>query len=115
MVKFCPSCNNIFSHKIDEDTGKLIYVCLTCGQEEMILDHCIIINELNTHVPDFPLNVNMIHDYSLPRTKKILCPNEKCPYKENHDDNPELIISQYNPTVYKTAYMCTVCTTYWKN
>jgi len=116
MVKFCPLCNNLFSHKVNEETGKLSYVCLSCGNTENVIDHCIVINELNTKIQDYPLNPNMVYDNTLPRTKKIPCPNPDCTYvKESETDNPEIIIFQYNPTMLKTGYMCTICTTYWKN
>ena len=116
MVKFCPKCNNLFSHEINEETSKLNYVCLTCGNTEEVVDHCIVINELNTKIQDYPLNPNMIYDSTLLRTKKIPCPNPDCTYaKKDKDDKPEIIIFQYNPTMLKTAYMCTICQTYWKN
>jgi DNA-directed RNA polymerase subunit M/transcription elongation factor TFIIS len=122
MVKFCPKCDNLFSHKIDETTSKLSYICSACGNTEDVVDHCIIINELNTKVQDYPLNVNMIHDITLPRTKHVPCPNPDCSFKKKEEDanagpaeNPEIIIFQYNPKMLKTGYMCTSCKTYWKN
>ena len=114
MVKFCPQCSNIFSHQIDEVNHKLMYICSSCGRKEDVIDHCIVINELNTKIQDYPLNPNMIHDKTLRRTQKIPCPNPECPTKEG-DISPEIIIFQHNPTMLKTAYMCTVCLTYWKN
>lgn len=115
MVKFCGCCNNIFSHKVNEETSKLIYVCLFCGNSENVVDHCIVINELNTKIQDYPLNHNMIYDYTLPRTKKIPCPNPNCGHNQEPKSQPEIIIFQYNPNMLKTAYMCTSCKTYWKN
>ena len=116
MVKFCPQCSNIFSHRINEDTSRLTYICLSCGRTEDVIDHCIVINELNTKIQDYPLNANMIYDQTLLRTQKIPCPNPECEHKvPNENGNPEIIIFQYNPTMLKTAYMCTVCQTYWKN
>ncbi len=116
MAKFCPSCNNLFSYKIDDETSKLSYVCFSCGKTENIIDHCIVINELNNKVQDYPLNANMIYDNTLPRTLNIPCPNPDCDYKKNEqNNNPEIIIFQHNPTMLKTAYMCTICNTYWKN
>lgn len=116
MVKFCPKCDNLFSHEINEETSQLNYVCLSCGHKENVVDRCIVINELNTKVQDYPLNLNMIYDNTLLRTKKIPCPNPDCTYvKSQPDDKPEIIIFQYNPTMLKTAYMCINCRTYWKN
>jgi DNA-directed RNA polymerase subunit M/transcription elongation factor TFIIS len=115
MVKFCSKCNNLYSHEIQE-TGKLGYVCYTCGNKEAVVDKCLIINELHTNVQDYPLNPNMVYDKTYPRTKKIPCPNPDCEYvKSDSDDNPEIIIFQYNPTTLKTGYMCTTCFTHWKN
>ena len=116
MVKFCPECNNLFGHKIDEKTNQLIYNCMVCGKTEEIVDKCITVNELDTQVKDYPLEPNMIHDKTYPRTQKIPCPNPQCPSKEHKDGkNPEIIIFQYNATMLKTAYMCVQCHTYWKN
>ena len=114
MVKFCPQCNNLFGHKINKETDKLSYVCMSCNNIESVVDHCIIINELNTTVQDYPLNINMIYDVTLPRTNKIPCPNPTCPCVAK-SEKPEIIIFQYNPNMLKTAYMCTQCKTYWKN
>lgn len=115
MVKFCPMCSNIFNHKVDNKTGKLSYACTTCGNTEEVIDRCIIINELNTKIQDYPPNQNMIYDSTFPRTKKIPCPNPDCSYKTESEGYPEIIMFQYNPTMLKTGYMCTICSTYWKN
>ena len=122
MVKFCPKCNNLFSHKINENTFKLNYICLTCGNVEDVIDHRIVINELNTKIQDYPLNPNMIYDKTLKRTKKIPCPNPDCDYDkkgatdaDKAKDFPEIIIFHYNPTMLKNGYMCVSCKTYWKN
>lgn len=113
MVKFCPQCNNIFSHQIDNQTYKLKYTCFTCGKTEDVVDHCITVNELDTKTQDYALNPNMIYDKTLLRTNKIPCPDPIC----NQDQNGtgEIIKFQYNPNTYKSAYMCTKCQIYWKN
>ncbi len=116
MVKFCPQCNNLFNHKIDEDTAKLSYICQTCNHTEQVIDHCIIINELHTNVQDYPVNVNMIYDMTLPRTRQVVCPNPDCSHKTTDPNtNPEIIMFQYNPKMLKTGYICVECKTYWKN
>jgi DNA-directed RNA polymerase subunit M/transcription elongation factor TFIIS len=114
MVKFCPQCNNLYGHAVDEQTLKLRYVCPSCGNTENVIDRCIVINELNTNTQDYQLNANMIYDLTYPRTKKIPCPNPDCPSVQLNE-NPEIIVFQYNPTMLKTGYMCTDCNTYWKN
>lgn len=127
-VKFCPLCCNIFGHKIDDETLKLIPVCLTCGFTETKVDHCLVVNELNNRVQDYPLSHNTPFDCTMPRTRKIPCPNPECPYNKkksksetkgestkNIFDNPEVVIFQYNPTMLKSGYMCIECKTYWKN
>lgn len=116
MVKFCDQCNNLFSHHINETTGKLNYVCLICGNSEDVVDQCIIINELNAKTQDYSITSNIINDHTQPRTKKIPCPNPDCSYvKKNADDNPEIIMFNYNPTMLKLGFLCTSCRTYWKN
>jgi DNA-directed RNA polymerase subunit M/transcription elongation factor TFIIS len=116
MVKFCDKCNNLYSHEIDQDTGKIRYVCAICGNKNDVIDTCIVINELHTNVQDYPVSRNMVYDKTYRRTNKIPCPNPDC-QKENSEnsENSEIIMFQYNPTSLKTGYMCTTCKTYWKN
>jgi DNA-directed RNA polymerase subunit M/transcription elongation factor TFIIS len=113
MVEFCPNCDNLFNHNLDED-GKLIYHCTLCGVKKNIIKHCIIINEMDTKVQDYPVSINMMYDNTIPRTLKIPCPNPDCGYK-GPSENPEIIVFQYNPTMLKSGYMCTHCKIWWKN
>lgn len=106
MAKFCEMCGNLFNHVIDEN-GVLSYRCHLCGNINHDVEKCIIINELNRNAHDYLLNKNMIHDNTLPRTKKIKCPT--CGV------NTEIIIFQYNPEMLNVGYMCTECQNYWKN
>lgn len=126
-VKFCPLCSNIFGYKVNKDTSKLMPVCSTCGHSETKIDNCLVINELTNRVQDYPLNHNTIFDTTLPRTRKIPCPNPSCPYIKKKSegkeqkaadasvDHPEVIMFHYNPNMLKLGYMCVECRTYWKN
>lgn len=119
MVKFCDKCSNMMGHQMIDDSDDLNYVCNVCGNVQPMTDTCMVINHNSAIVQDYPLNSNMIYDMSLPRTKQIICPNknasgdDKCTYVG--DDNPEIIIFQYNPNMMRTGYMCTSCHCYWKN
>ena len=107
MVKFCESCGNLFNHSIDEQ-GNFFYHCKLCGNVNTQIDEtCIVVNELNGTAHDYQLNKNMVFDKTLPRTKKMSCP--ECL------KNTEIIIFQYNPEMLNVGYMCSECRTYWKN
>ena len=108
MVKFCVNCGSVYNHIVGDD-GKFYYKCLICGTVDKVIDHCIVVNNLDKKATDYQLNKNMIYDHTLPRTRQIKCPT--CQTKEN----PELIIFQYNPEMLNVGYMCTSCLNYWKN
>lgn len=113
MVKFCDKCGSMYNHSMDEN-GQVMYRCLMCGNVDPNVEPCLVINELNHSVFDYPINPHMIHDCTLPRTRKIPCPN--CVKDTSKDElYPELIILQYNPSLLNVAYICTVCQHYWKN
>ena len=113
MVKFCTQCQNLYNHNIDT-SGRFIYQCKICGHQEPVKEQCIVINELNQTAHDYQLNPNMIYDTTLPRTRQCPCANPQCPSRESQQ-NPEIIIFQYNPEILTVGYMCTECQTYWKN
>lgn len=113
MVKFCEKCGNLYNHSIDE-SNQFIYKCITCGNIDNVIEHCIVVNELNQNAHDYPVNPNIIYDNTLPRTNKIICPNPDCP-SHSLKQNPEVVIYQYNPDMLNVGYMCTLCRNYWKN
>lgn len=118
MVKFCQQCGNLYNHVIGEDL-KLRYQCFLCGHSEDVTEHCIVVNEFDHNAHDYQLNQNMIYDYTLPRTRKIPCPNPHCKSQQTEAGQehiyPEIIIFQYNPEMLNVGYMCTICQNYWKN
>jgi DNA-directed RNA polymerase subunit M/transcription elongation factor TFIIS len=115
MANFCEACGNMYIYQIDKN-GVLSYFCRMCGNTQKIQSsgQCLVINELNGNAHDYPINLNMIYDNTLPRTKKIVCQNQQCPSK-NTDKNPEMVIFQYNPDMLNVGYLCTVCRNYFKN
>ena len=114
MVKFCPKCFSLYGHRINESTNNLQYVCGRCNFTEPVINTCIVANKLSTNIQDYPINENLIFDYTLPRTQQVKCKNVDCGSSEN-SKYPEIVIFQYNPTMLKTAYICTHCKNFWKN
>jgi len=106
MSEFCQFCSNLYNYKLTE-SGDLVYYCELCGNQDNQINHCITINEVNRNARDYLVNKNLVYDYTLPRTRKIICP--KC------HKNTEIIIFQYNPDMLNVGYMCTECRNYWKN
>jgi hypothetical protein len=114
MVKFCAKCHNLYRYEINQLDTTFSYKCPLCGHTEDISETCIIVNELDRKINDYPLNPNMIYDYTLPRTRQIKCPNNDCASHKG-EKNPEIIVFQYNPEMLNVGYMCSVCRNYWKN
>lgn len=112
MVKFCEICSNLYIHQLN-DKGQLMYVCHMCGHTESVTESCLMTNSINNKIADYHISINMIHDHTLLRTRKLVCPNPECPNQKT-SERPEIIIFQYNPTMLKHGYMCQVCHTYWK-
>lgn len=116
MVKFCDKCGNLLNHTI-KTSGEFAYYCRLCGHEDTVIEQCIEVNELNRSAYDYPLNPQMIHDVTLPRTRQVPCP--ECSTREGSKSGetefPEVIIYQYNPDMLNVGYMCTRCLTHWKN
>ena len=97
-MKFCSKCDMLFNLVIDTQNNKqqLKNVCKNCGNEELNDNICIakISNEDNVlSITDEKLLKNICEDITLPRTKKINCPNNDCSSNElNSQNNSELFL-----------------------
>ena len=109
-MKFCNECNSLFYPK--EVDGNIKYICKMCGNTEKCTDSIIDVNiykekELNSG----DNNEYIIHDVTLPRTKKKKCPNKKCKSHIQLDLNEIVMLSdKYTQKLY---YTCVVCNTEW--
>jgi hypothetical protein len=53
-----------------------------------------------------------IHDYTLPRTKDYICPNNSCLSHKDHQKK-EAVFYRPNKNTYNLQYSCTLCNLSW--
>jgi len=135
-MHFCKSCGNMYYiklNKTDEDGDEtLMYYCRKCNYEDTELSN----NLDNLYVSKTNLSkssnnksriINEFtkYDPTLPRTNKIVCPNDECEnhVKKNEEETSEnysdikkqIIYIRYDDTNMKYMYLCPVCDTSWEN
>lgn len=105
--------------RIDSNnTNNLVYYCRNCGNEDnmMLSENSVVCKtSLKKDEQTFEHIVNKYTklDPTLPRTNKILCPNQNC--DTNKKDTPREILSiRYDNINIKYVYMCSTCNTIWK-
>lgn len=124
-MKFCSNCDMLFNLVLEtvNNQQKTKHVCKNCGNEEENENICIvkINNEDNIlTVTDEKLLKNICQDITLPRTKKIACPNNDCDCNKINFDKDK---SKENEVVYFIVhqkdmiyqYICCHCYTTWTN
>ena len=118
-MHFCSKCQNMYYIRIDSNnTNNLVYYCRNCGNEDnMILSEnsvvCKISLKKDEQTFEHIVNKYTKLDPTLPRTNKILCPNQNC--DTNKKDTPREILSiRYDNINIKYVYMCSTCNTIWK-
>ena len=122
-MHFCNECNNMYYIRVSGDDGKkLIYYCRNCGHEDdLVSSENICVSKTNFKRSEQKYN-HIVNEYTkldptLPRTKNIKCPNEKC----NEDgetkstENNEIIYLRYDNDNMKYIYLCSNCNYSWKN
>jgi hypothetical protein len=128
-------------NKNEEDDGEtLMYYCRKCNFEDTELSNDIDnLYVSKTYVSQTSNNKKHIineytkYDPTLPRTNKIICPNDEC---ENHVKNTDIkedtveeadkessfskiekqiICIRYDDANMKYMYLCPICDTSWEN
>ena len=116
---FCSVCNNMYYIRInDQDSNKLDYYCRNCGHEDSILstsNMCISKTQLKKTEQSFNHIINKFtkFDPTLPRVKKILCPNSECSTNTQNTER-EILYLRYDDTNMKYIYLCSTCDTSWQ-
>ena len=123
-MHFCNKCNNMYYLKVGgeqqtEEANKLIYYCRNCGNENDTLSAnniCVSSTAIKRDQQKYSTIINEFtkRDPTLPRTKTIRCPNQKCP-SNNNDKEREVLYIRYDDTNMKYIYMCAHCDTKWKS
>jgi hypothetical protein len=118
-MHFCSICNNMYYIRINEkDSNKLDYYCRNCGNEDILLatnNICISKTQIKKSEQSFNHIINKFtkFDPTLPRIKKILCPNADCATNTQNKER-EIIYLRYDDINMKYIYLCSTCDTNWQ-
>ena len=118
-MHFCVNCDNMYYIRISaEDTNKLVYYCRNCGHEDsnLTIDNVTVSKvQLKKSEQQFNHIINKYTklDPTLPRIKRVLCPNPDCATNTT-DAEREIIFIRYDDTNMKYVYLCSTCDTVWK-
>lgn len=129
-VRFCPQCSNNFSSytyvsEENPDTGEtqnyLVYSCQTCLYQERLdkitdpSEGVLFTQSNDNKQTDREIVSDMCLDSTLPRTRKVTCPNGDCPTnKEKNPATRDVVFFQYDKQM-KLAYICCVCRSHWRS
>ena len=108
IICFCSVCNTVYYPKIEDDD--LILICRNCGNKEKSNNHIVHRNDYKSDYvevnPEDILNEYLKYDCSLPRTRKVTCP--EC--NSNH-----ALFFKYNNNDMALLYLCLNegCNHYW--
>jgi hypothetical protein len=107
----------IFKEESIKQPSELAYfICNNCGYMKKIEDGTLVFSRVSQNVAQSYATTditNMKHSDILPRTRKYICPNEKC---QSHT-NPlkrEAVFFRMNNT-FKVKYICLSCDTSFSN
>lgn len=119
-MHFCKTCSNMYYIKLsDTDSNSLSYYCRNCGttDDTMLSENiCVSKIDINNNSQKVDLFVNQYTklDPTLPRTKSIKCPNEKCSSNIDGGAEREVLFIRYDDSNMKYIYMCCNCDFTWK-
>lgn len=100
------------------DDGIMAYnICRNCLFSRKLDDKSLIVSRIThdntTSLPELSKFKYMIHDKSVPHTRRYVCPNKSC---ESHKNNDKRDAIWFRPLTddLLTLYACTSCETVWK-
>jgi hypothetical protein len=102
----------------EKDSNKLDYYCRNCGNEDTLLatnNICISKTQIKKSEQSFNHIINKFtkFDPTLPRIKKILCPNADCATNTQNKER-EIIYLRYDDINMKYIYLCSTCDITWQ-
>jgi DNA-directed RNA polymerase subunit M/transcription elongation factor TFIIS len=107
----CPKCNNLFDIS-NEGINVPKFKCTNCGYIEDIKSGSTLFSVISENVSqnyDITNFDDLINSSILPRTRKYVCPNDKC---ESHNDfNKKLAVFFRFNRSYKLGFICLTCKT----
>jgi hypothetical protein len=90
----------------------IIYKCQNCKHTEENHDSLVHKTQYksNEFMEKLPSEY-LIHDKTIPHTKKKVCPNEECPSRKDPSKQDAIFFNQKHTVV--LTFVCTQCLTQW--
>lgn len=126
-MHFCPKCENMMYLKLiqgEEDVVQdtelsLMYYCPNCQtvkeSDEVAESGSLVFFKSYEDDEDETSGMNEYTQYdpTLPTTKAVPCPNDKC--VSNINEERDIVYIRHNTSRLKYTYMCRHCSTTWKS
>ena len=92
-------------------------MCNNCGYAKSMEPGTLILSRMSgkeeiKYVADRNKYKDMVHDPTLPITRKYVCPNKECESHKNHEKR-EAMWFKPNRHTYVTIFICRSCETMW--
>jgi len=112
-MKFCSECETMLNVKSMD--GEMFYYCTQCGNKEKSTNPVVYTHNYDSLLKYINSNQlkNIIHDNTLSRTVKYLCPNPTCTSNSAPTPKTESVFwrDQHDLSM---ILVCTQCATLWK-
>lgn len=101
------------SNKPSNTSKESYFYCKSCGYNEKIPNQKFIFSRGNENKNEtYNYNfINLINDYTIPRTKNYNCINQNCSTHKNPET--KLAVFYRHPGSYNIRYICKVCNKFW--
>lgn len=117
-MKFCDVCQNMMYVRVDDDNSLNTY-CKNCGFTSVptVEQQDRIFNVTRANTDDRAsyrqyLTPDIRFDNTLPRTRRLTCPNPQCP-AAGTKQGTDVIYIKYDDVHLKFLYHCCTCATFW--
>jgi len=115
-MKFCPVCKYYLYLKSGHKDLSLN--CVNCGYTEEDVKGGLIsetlVQQKSSEAFKIMINEFTRQDNTLPHTKMITCPKDKCPTNMGETER-DVIYMTYDAPGKKNLYICNVCGEQWKS
>ena len=117
-MKFCDVCQNMMYCRVEDDNTLNTY-CKNCGftaaptveQQDRIFNVTRSSADDRSSYKQF-LTPDIRHDNTLPRTRRMACPNADCPAAKSKKGT-DIIYVKYDDVNLKYLYHCCTCSVFW--
>jgi len=94
----------------------VMYICKKCGYTKPLIGRTLILSKIgmasSSRITITPQKIrNMLHDKTLPHTRRYICKNTDCISHTQHDKRDAVFFRFTNSL--QVYYICCACQTYW--